>query len=140
MWWRDTVYTDVRLKNFSMYFVPIMQREPSDKDPIENDISLYAGTIVLETARPMSEMEAIARKTLAGINPNLTVVKFQTFDEQIADRFTEERLVSRLDDAIWRTGAAAGKHRALWRHRLQCCAAHSRDRRKDGAGGGAFGA
>jgi ABC-type antimicrobial peptide transport system permease subunit len=44
----------------------------------------------------MSEMEAIARKTLAGINPNLTVVKFQTFDDQIAERFTEERMVSRL--------------------------------------------
>jgi ABC-type antimicrobial peptide transport system permease subunit len=52
--------------------------------------------MVLETARPMSGMAAIARKTLAGINPNLTVVKFQTFDEQIADRFTEEGLVSRL--------------------------------------------
>jgi ABC-type antimicrobial peptide transport system permease subunit len=44
----------------------------------------------------MSEMETIARRTLAGINPNLTVVKFQTFDEQIADRFTQERMLSRL--------------------------------------------
>jgi ABC-type antimicrobial peptide transport system permease subunit len=44
----------------------------------------------------MSDMEVIARKTLAGINQNLTVVKFQTFDEQIADRFTEERMISRL--------------------------------------------
>ena len=42
------------------------------------------------------EMETIARRTLAGINPNLTVVKFQTFDEQIADRFTQERMLSRL--------------------------------------------
>jgi ABC-type antimicrobial peptide transport system permease subunit len=92
----NTVYTDVRLKDRSYYFVPIMQRQPSDKDPIEKDTSLYARTIVVETARPMSEMEAIARKTLAGINPNLTVVKFQTFDDQIAERFTEERMVSRL--------------------------------------------
>jgi ABC-type antimicrobial peptide transport system permease subunit len=92
----DTAYTDVRWKNHSMYFVPILQRNPSDKDPIEKDLSLYAGTMVIETARPMSEMETIARKTLAAINPNLTVVKFQTFDEQIADRFTQERMVSRL--------------------------------------------
>ena len=92
----DTVYTDVRLKGRSMYFVPIMQRAQSDKDPIEKDSSLYARTIVIETARPASDMEAIARKTLAGINPNLSVVEFQTFDEQIADRFTEERMVSRL--------------------------------------------
>jgi macrolide transport system ATP-binding/permease protein len=92
----DTAYTDVRWKDHSMFFVPIMQRYPSDKDPIEKDTSLYAGAIVVETARPMSDMEIIARKTLAGINQNLTVVKFQSFDEQIADRFTEERMISRL--------------------------------------------
>jgi predicted permease len=92
----DTVYTDVRWKNHSMYFAPIMQRDASDKDPIEKDTSLYAGAMVIETARPMSDMETIARKTLGGINPNLTVVKFQTFDEQIADRFTEERMIARL--------------------------------------------
>jgi macrolide transport system ATP-binding/permease protein len=92
----DTAYTDVRWKNHSMFFVPIMQRYASDKDPIEKDMSLYAGAIVVETARPMSDMEAISRRTLAAINPNLTVVKFQTFDEQIADRFTEERLIARL--------------------------------------------
>jgi predicted permease len=92
----DTTYTDVRWKNHSMYFVPIMQRFASDKDPIETDTSLYAGAMVIETARPMIDMEAIARRTLAAINPNLTVVKFQTFDEQIADRFTEERMIARL--------------------------------------------
>jgi len=92
----DTTYTDVRWKDHSMFFVPIMQRYASDKDPIEKDSSLYAGAIVIETARPMGEMETIARKTLAGINQNLSVVKFQTFDEQIADRFTEERMISRL--------------------------------------------
>ena len=44
----------------------------------------------------MSDMEKLVRATLAGINPNLTVVQFQTFNEQIADRFTEERMISRL--------------------------------------------
>ncbi len=92
----DTAYTDVRWKDHSMYFVPIMQREPSDKGPITDDTSLYAGTMVLETARPMSDLESITRKTLAEINPNLTVVKFQTFDAQIAERFTEERMIARL--------------------------------------------
>jgi macrolide transport system ATP-binding/permease protein len=92
----DTVYTDVRMKNHSMTFVPILQRAASDKRPIDKVGALYAGTIVLETSRPMDEMQAIVRKTLAGINPNLTVVKFQTFDDQIASRFTSERMISRL--------------------------------------------
>jgi hypothetical protein len=33
---------------------------------------------------------------MTGINPNLTIVKFQTFDEQIAGQFTEERMIARL--------------------------------------------
>jgi macrolide transport system ATP-binding/permease protein len=92
----DTVYTDVRMKHHPMIFVPILQRAASDKRPIDKVGALYAGTIVLETSRPMDDLQAIARKTLAGINPNLTMLKFQTFDEQIADRFTQERMISRL--------------------------------------------
>ena len=33
----DTVYTDVRWKDHLMYFMPLMQRPASDKDPIEKD-------------------------------------------------------------------------------------------------------
>ena len=79
-----------------MYFVPLMQRAASAKGPIEQDLSLFAGTMVLETAGPMDDLEEIARKTLADINPNLTVVLFQSFDEQIAMEFTEQRLIARL--------------------------------------------
>lgn len=93
---RDTVYTTVYWKKHSMFFVPMMQRPRSEKAPIENDTSLYAGAIVLQTQRPMDEMEKLARTTLARINPNLAVVMFQTFDQQIADRFTQERMVARL--------------------------------------------
>jgi macrolide transport system ATP-binding/permease protein len=92
----DTAYTSVRWKNHEMYFYPMAQREPSDKEPTDKDISLYAGTIVIQTDRPMDDMESIARRTLAAINSNLTVVKFQTFSRQIAERFTEERMISRL--------------------------------------------
>ena len=92
----DTTYTSVRWKEHRMYFLPILQRPASDKEPIEKDTSLYAGAIVVQTERPENQMAAIAQRTLASINPNLTVVKFQTFDQQIADRFTEERMVARL--------------------------------------------
>ena len=92
----DTTYTTVRWKEHRMYFLPILQRRPSDKEPIEGDLSLYAGALVIQTERPMTQMAAIVQRTLAGINPNLAVVKFQTFDQQIADRFTEDRMVARL--------------------------------------------
>jgi len=41
-------------------------------------------------------MEQLAFSTLASINPNLTIVKFQTFRQQIDDRFTHERMIARL--------------------------------------------
>lgn len=96
----DTTYTGVRWENHTMYFIPLLQRPASSKGPIEKDNSLYAGAIVVETARPMSEMESLARRTLVGINPNLTVVKFQTFSQQIADRFNDDRMIARLTMAL----------------------------------------
>ena len=92
----DTAYTDARWKDHAMYFVPMMQRAASAMEPIEQDEMMYAGAVVLETDRPIDGMESIARETLSAINPNLSVVKFQTFDAQIADRFTEDRMLARL--------------------------------------------
>src|SRR5215467_8608617 len=92
----DTVYTTVRWKGHGMYCVPITQRPPSVKCPIGQDLSLYAGALVLETQWPVNNMEQLTGKTLAEINPNLAVVKFQIFDQQIADRFNHDRLIARL--------------------------------------------
>jgi macrolide transport system ATP-binding/permease protein len=92
----DTTYTSARWKNHRMYFIPLMQREPSSTEPIEKDDALYARTIVLETAAPMNNMESLTRRTMASINPNLSVVKFQSFDAQIADQFTDDRMIARL--------------------------------------------
>jgi predicted permease len=92
----DTVYTDVRLKDHAMYFLPILQRAPSDKTPIDRDDDLYANAIVLETTHPIHNMESLVRHALADINSNLALVKFETFQEQIADQFTDDRMIARL--------------------------------------------
>jgi hypothetical protein len=94
----DTAYTSATWKNHRMYFVLMTQRAPESarKRPIDKDTSLYAGAIVIQTDRPMDNMQSITRRTLAGIDANLTVVKFQTFDEQVADRFTRDRMITRL--------------------------------------------
>ncbi|ADV80889.1 ABC transporter permease [Terriglobus saanensis] len=94
----DTAYNSATWKNHAMYFIPMTQRIPESarQRPIEKDTGLYAGAIVIHTERPMDNIQSLARQTLAAINPNLSVVKFQTFDEQIADRFTQDRMVTRL--------------------------------------------
>lgn len=92
----DSVYTAVQWRDHRMVFFPMLQRPGSNKLPIDTDISLYAGAIVVETEHPIPDMESIARQTLASINPNLAIVKFQTFQQQIDDRFTDERMIARL--------------------------------------------
>ena len=95
----DTTYTSVYWKNHTMYFLPLTQRAGTTNDPndtIDKDLSMYAGALVIQTAHPIDGFEKIVANTLAGINPNLTIVKFQTFQQQIDDRFVEERLIARL--------------------------------------------
>ena len=92
----DTAYTSATLKDHLMYFVPLLQRPPSDRGPIEKDENMYAGAIVVKTSRPIPNMEEIARKTLGSVNSNLSVVKFQSFEAQIADQFNDARMLSRL--------------------------------------------
>jgi macrolide transport system ATP-binding/permease protein len=82
-----TSYNDVRRNGtHPMYFGPLTQ--PSE----EGD----AGAIVVETSHPMSDMGSIARRTLMEINPNLAMERFETFDAQIAGRFTHEQMLSTL--------------------------------------------
>jgi len=97
----DTTYTSVYWKDHAMYFLPLTQRagnasDPSPDNTIDKDLSLFAGAIVIQTAHPIPGFEKIVGDTLAGINPNLTVVKFQTFQQQIDDQFIQERLIARL--------------------------------------------
>jgi macrolide transport system ATP-binding/permease protein len=95
----DTIYTSIYWKNHAMYFLPLTQRAGSAYDPnspLEKDLSRYAGAVVIQTSRPMPGFEKIVCDTLASINPNLTIIKFQTFQQQINDRFIDERLIARL--------------------------------------------
>jgi macrolide transport system ATP-binding/permease protein len=92
----NTVYTNARWNDHPMYFVPITQRPASDHSPIDEDYALYARTIVLDTSRPVSNLESLTRQTLLSINPNLAVVKFETLNGQIADQFNDDRTIARL--------------------------------------------
>jgi macrolide transport system ATP-binding/permease protein len=95
----DTTYTSIYWKDHAMYFLPLTQRAGianDPDDPLDKDLSMFAGALVIQTAYPIAGFEKTVESTLASINPNLTVVKFQTFQQQIDDRFIEERLIARL--------------------------------------------
>src|SRR6202522_4533546 len=95
----DTTYTSIYWKNHAMYFLPLTQRAGSSNDPdyhLDEDQSVYAGALVIQTGHPIAGFEKTVGATLASINPNLTIVKFQTCGQQIDDHFIQERLSARL--------------------------------------------
>lgn len=92
----NTAYTTAQWEHHGMYFVPLLQHGKSNPNLAQQDEFFFAGAIVLETSIPAGELEALTAKTLSSINPNLAIVKFQTFDAQIADQFSDDRMVARL--------------------------------------------
>jgi ABC-type antimicrobial peptide transport system permease subunit len=90
----DVKYVDPRDPVRAMYFRPLLQHAPLS-DGVEVR-SLYAGAIVLQTKGPIGGLESQVRRTLASINPNLTVVNYNTFQGQITGQFNQDRLIARL--------------------------------------------
>ncbi|WP_213804282.1 ABC transporter permease [Granulicella sp. dw_53] len=90
----DAKYDNTRRPSRAMHFRPLLQPTPTF-DPGDGR-SLYAGAIMLQTKGQIEGLESQARKILASIDPNLPVVNFTTFDDQIAGQFGQERLIARL--------------------------------------------
>ncbi len=91
----DTKYENPRDAARPMYFTPMLQQSRSIP-PKYLDASLYAGALVLQMKALTPGLEAQVRKTMAGIDPNLTVDDYRTFAQQIHGNFNAERMVTRL--------------------------------------------
>ena len=98
------VFKDFKLNNprdavRPVYLRPLMQRYMPYKEDsmISGELqSMFINSIVLRLNRPQQDVEALARRTLAGIDPNLTVDDLRSLDAQVAGNFNQDRLVSRL--------------------------------------------
>jgi len=58
--------------------------------------SMFIDSIVLNFNRPQEDVETLARRTLASIDPNLTIDDLRSLDAQVAGNFNGERLLARL--------------------------------------------
>jgi hypothetical protein len=58
--------------------------------------SMFIDSILVNFQAPQQNVDELLRRTLASIDPNLTVVDLRTFDSLVATNFTEDRLVARL--------------------------------------------
>jgi len=91
----DTKYQDARGPAYPTFFMPFLQMS---KDPKMSFMigSHYIGDIELRVAGSPQNMEAAVRRTLAGIDPNLTVLDVLSMNEQVARNFNQDRLIARL--------------------------------------------
>src|SRR3984957_3065015 len=95
----DAKYNNPRDEVRPMYFRPLTQQITGLTEPnfiMAEGRSLYINSVTLHFQRPPQNLDALVRRTLANINPNLTVIDLHSLDYQIADNFTQERLIARL--------------------------------------------
>ena len=70
------------------YSNPLMQRVETS--------SHYMGGILLVTDTPQGALEPLVVRTLAELDPNLTVINIRTLEEQVARSFDQQRAVASL--------------------------------------------
>jgi predicted permease len=95
----DAKYQNPRDEVRTMYFRPLTQTMTGLTDPNEamaEGRGLYINSMTLFFRSEPQNLDATVRRTLANINPDLTVLSLHSLDYQVADNFTQERLVARL--------------------------------------------
>lgn len=95
----DAKYVAPREPARPMFFRALNQRDTTLTEPpamTGESRSLFIDSIVVQYAGNAESMEALARRTLANINPDLTMSDFHSLEYQVADNFNQERLIARL--------------------------------------------
>ena len=95
----DTQYWSPTTKIRPMFFLPAMQwQKYSDPSEVmfENVSHLELSAIEIQTAGSVPGLEAQVRRALSQINPNLTMIQFQSFSEQVKDQFNQQELLVEL--------------------------------------------
>jgi hypothetical protein len=119
----DTKYQNAREPAYPTFFLPFLQLS---KDPKQSWMvySHYVGDIELHVAARPENVEAVVRRTLAGVDPNPTILDMMSMNEQLARNFNQGPAHYPADRAFRPAGAAPGLRRSVWRHRLFGRAAH----------------
>ncbi len=95
----DAKYQNARDGFRPMYFRPLAQWNKGITDPSSSTgeaSSLFINSATIRFQGDQQSLEQLVRKTLANINPNLTVFDFRSLDSQVAGNFDQERLIARL--------------------------------------------
>ncbi len=96
---RDFKMNNPREEVHPVYLRPLNQEftgytEPEMKSTESGSMNVNA--MILDFNSPQTNVDGLVRRTLAAINPNLTVMDLRSFGSQVAGNFDQERLVARL--------------------------------------------
>lgn len=95
---RDAKYTDPREAAHPMFFVPLAQWAQYQMplmQKLEKSSHLISG-IMLVTSRTPGDLEPLVTKTLADIDPDLTLITIRSMRQQVDLHFDQERAVASL--------------------------------------------
>jgi macrolide transport system ATP-binding/permease protein len=95
----DFKMNDPRNPARRVYLRPLTQRFAgfkSEADTTGEARSMFIDSVILRFKGPQDNVEQTVRRTLASIDPNLTITNFRPYDVQVANNFNQDRLIARL--------------------------------------------
>src|SRR4051794_4582201 len=95
----DAKYNNPRGEFRPMYFRPLTQQLQSVTEgnaATAENRSLYINSITLHFKTKPQNLDGMLRRTMARIDPALTIIDLRSLDDQVALNFTQERLIARL--------------------------------------------
>ncbi|HLJ76502.1 MAG TPA: ABC transporter permease [Acidobacteriaceae bacterium] len=95
----DTQYWDPDSKIRPMFFLPANQwvhYSDPDEAMFENVSHLEMRAVEIQTMGALPGLESQVRRALEQVNPNLTVIDFDTFANQVHTQFSQQELLARL--------------------------------------------
>jgi len=95
----DAKYNNPRGAYRPFYYRPLTQRNTRFDKPADatgENWSMFINSIVLRFDTQPQNVDALVRRTLGNIDPNLTIVDLRSLDYQVAGNFNQERLIARL--------------------------------------------
>jgi predicted permease len=95
----DAKYSNPRGEVRPMYFRPLTQQLAGVSEggaATAENRSLYINSITLHFKTKPQNLDNMLRRTMARIDPALTIIDLRSLDDQVALNFTQERLIARL--------------------------------------------
>ena len=92
-------YNNPRGEYRPFYYRPLTQRNTRFEKPADatgENWSMFINSIILRFDSPPENVDALVRRTLGDIDPNLTIVDLRSLDYQVSGNFNQERLIARL--------------------------------------------